>query len=173
MGLNPTRTGFLQIIKKMGADIEILDLKESNGEPYGNLKVKQSELKGITVEGDIISNAIDELPLLAILGACSEGMTVLKDAQELRKKESDRIFAIVQEIQKLGIEIKETPDGFIIEGKQIFKGGVEVDSHSDHRIAMSLYIAGILCKEPINVKNFDCINISFPEFKNLIEKISF
>lgn len=171
VGLNPTRTGFLTILKEMGANIEILDYRKNNGEPFGNLKVLTSDLKGVTVEGDIISNSIDELPLFAILGACADGKTIVKDAQELRKKESDRICAIVTEIRKLGIEIEETPDGFVVEGKQQFKGGVEVDSHNDHRIAMSLYIAGMLCKEQINIKDFECIDISFPEFKELMTQI--
>ncbi|MBR1754812.1 3-phosphoshikimate 1-carboxyvinyltransferase [bacterium] len=172
VGLNPTRTGFLSILKNMNANIEILDYNENNGEPYGDLKVNYSNLTGITIEGEVIPNAIDELPLFALLGACANGKTVLKDASELRKKESDRISAIVNEIQKLGIVIEETPDGFIVEGKQSFTGGIEVSSHKDHRIAMCLYIAGLLCKEPISIKDFDCINISFPEFINLIEQIS-
>lgn len=171
VGLNPTRTGFLTIAKKMGADIEILDYIENNGEPYGDLKIKTSDLTGKIVEGNIIPNAIDELPLLAILGACAKGKTVLKDAQELRKKESDRISSIVNELKKLKIEIDETSDGFVIEGKQNFSGGVEVDSHKDHRIAMCLYIAGLLCKEPMFIKDFDCINISLPEFKELMNKL--
>lgn len=171
VGLNPTRIGFLEIIKQMGGQVEILEYNENDGEPFGDIRVKTSELKGITVEGDIISNAIDELPLLAILGACAKGTTILKDAKELRKKESDRIFAIVSELQKLGIDIQETVDGFIVNGEQQFKGGVEVDSHNDHRIAMSLYIAGILCKKPIKIKNFECIDISFPEFIDLFNKL--
>ncbi len=171
VGLNPTRTGFLTILNQMNADIEILDYNENNGEPYGDLKVNYSNLTGITIEGEVIPNAIDELPLFALLGACASGKTVLKDAAELRKKESDRISAIVNEIRKFGIEIKETPDGFIVEGEQSFTGGIEVNSHKDHRIAMCLYIAGLLCKEPISIKNFECINISFPEFENLMQKL--
>jgi 3-phosphoshikimate 1-carboxyvinyltransferase len=167
VGLNPTRTGFLDILNRMGADIEILDFCENNGEPYGDLRIKYSELNGVCVEGDIIPNAIDELPLLALLGACAKGTTILKDAQELRKKESDRISAIVLELRKLGIAIEETADGFIVTGKQIFKGGVSLDSHCDHRIAMCLYIAGTLCDESVSIKNFDSVNISFPEFKTL------
>ena len=171
VGLNPSRTGFLDIVRKMEADIEILDLKEANGEPSGDLKVKYSNLKGITVEGEVIPNAIDELPLVAILGACAEGITILKDASELRKKESDRICAITSELRKLGIEIEERDDGFRIDGRQKFIGGTEVDSHNDHRIAMSLYIAGLLCSKPIRIKNFKCTSVSFPEFESLIKSL--
>ena len=106
---------------KLQNDTIVVNYKEKNNEPVGDLKVKTSELKGITVEGDIIPKAIDELPLLAILGACASGKTTLKDAQELRKKESDRISSITTELKKLGIEIEEKPDGFTIEGKQKFK----------------------------------------------------
>ena len=173
VGLNPTRTGFLKILKSMGADIEVLEYNENFGEPYGDLRVKYSSLKGVTVEGEVIANAIDELPLLALLGACATGKTILKDAQELRKKESDRISAIVSEFKKLLINIEEYSDGFEIEGKQLFVGGVEVDSHNDHRIAMCLHLVSLLCSKDISIKNSECINISFPEFIEMLSNIKY
>lgn len=175
VGLNPTRTGILDVVKNMGADIEILDQKIVSNELVGDLKIKYSELKGYTIEGEIIPRLIDELPVIAVLATQAQGTTIIKDAGDLRNKESDRIKAIVCELKKLGASIEETPDGFIIEGKRgkrNLKGGVEVETYHDHRLAMSLYVAGLICENPISINGFEWANISFPEFENLMNNLS-
>lgn len=168
VGLNPTRTGILDIVQKMGGHVEILDKKTVSNEEVGDLRVKYSQLQGCTIEGDIIPRLIDELPVIAVLATQAQGKTIIKDAQDLRHKESDRIKAIVTELKKLGANIEETPDGFIIEGKTSLKGDAQVETYHDHRLAMSLYVAGLICENPILINGFEWVNISFPEFENLM-----
>lgn len=171
VGLNPTRTGFLDVIKTMGAQIEILDEKIISNEIVGDIKVKTSDLKGCTIQGEIIPRLIDEIPIIAVLATQAQGTTVIKDAKELRKKESDRISTLVNELKKLGAKIEELPDGFIIEGETKLQGNVCVESFHDHRIAMSLFVAGLICTKPIIINDFEWINISFPEFESLMTSI--
>ena len=171
VGLNPTRTGILEVVKKMGGNIEILDFREISGEEVGDIKVSYSQLKACTIEGELIPKLIDELPVIAVLATQAEGTTVVKDAQDLRNKESDRIKAVVKELKKLGADIQETSDGFVINGKTSLIGECEVEAYQDHRLAMSLYVAGLICKNPININGFEWVNISFPEFEMLFEKI--
>lgn len=164
IGINPTRSGIIEVIKKMGGEIEFLNRSKVSGEPVADILVKSSELKGTIIKGKIIPRLIDEIPIIAVLAARAEGRTIIKDAAELRVKETDRIEALVSEFSKLGVEIKELPDGMIIEGSSAFKGGLNVDSHGDHRIAMSLAIAGLVAEEEIVITNSQVINISFPDF---------
>ena len=171
VGLNPTRTGLLDVLKKMGADIEILDKQTISNELTGDLRVKYSDLTGCTIEGDIIPRLIDEIPVLAVIATQAQGQTVIKDAQDLRNKESDRIKTIVAELKKLGANIEETPDGLIINGKTNLRGEVEVETYHDHRLAMSLYVAGLVCKKEILIKDFDWVNISLPEFDELFSHL--
>ena len=171
VGLNPTRTGIIDVVQKMGANIEILDKKVVSNEEIGDLRIKYSELQGCTIEGEIIPRLIDELPVIALLATQAQGATIIKDAGDLRNKESDRIKAVVTELKKLGANIEETPDGFIIQGKTKLKGGVEVETYHDHRLAMSLYVAGLICENPIVINGFEWVNISFPEFENLFENL--
>lgn len=171
VGLNPTRTGILDVVKTMGADIEILDKKTISGEEVGDIRVKYSELKGCTIEGEIIPKLIDELPVIAVLATQAQGTTIVKDAGDLRHKESDRIKAVVAELKKIGANIEETPDGFIIGGNCNLKGGCEVETYHDHRLAMSLFVAGLICQNPISINGFEWVNISFPEFEHLFEKL--
>lgn len=168
VGLNPTRTGILSAFVKMGANIEILDEKISCGEKVGDIRVKTSELQGITIEGELIPRLIDELPVIAVVASQAEGRTIVKDAEDLRNKESDRISAMAVELRKLGVEIEETPDGFTIEGKQNIKGNTVIETYHDHRIAMSMYVAGMVADAPIEVREFDWVDISFPEFEGLM-----
>ena len=171
VGLNPTRTGLLDVLKKMGADIEILDKQTISNELTGDLRVKYSDLTGCTIEGDIIPRLIDEIPVLAVIATQAQGQTVIKDAQDLRNKESDRIKTIVAELKKLGANIEEIPDGMIINGKINLLGGVEAETYHDHRLAMSLYVAGLVCKKEILIKDFDWVNISLPEFDELFSHL--
>ena len=167
VGLNPTRTGILEVTEKMGGDIEILDKQIISGEEVGDIQISYSSLKSCTIEGDIIPRLIDELPVIAVLATQAEGTTIVKDAQDLRNKESDRIKAVVTELKKLGANIEETPDGFIINGKKQLKGEAFVESYHDHRLAMSLYVAGLICENPISINSFEWVDISFPEFDQL------
>lgn len=172
VGLNPTRTGILDVVQNMGGHVEILDKNTVSNEEVGDIKIKYSSLKACIIGGDIIPKLIDELPVIAVLATQADGTTVIKNAEDLRNKESDRIKAIVTELKKLGANIEETPDGFIVEGKSDLKGGVEVETYHDHRLAMSLYVAGLICKKPIIINGFEWVNISFPEFEKLVEKLN-
>ncbi len=171
VGLNQTRTGILDVAKKMGGNIEIIDAREISGEPVGDIKVEYSELKSCTIEGEIIPKLIDEIPVIAVLATQANGTTIIKDAQDLRNKESDRIKATVTELKKLGADIEETTDGFIINGKTDLIGNCEVETYHDHRLAMSLYVAGLICQKPILIKSFEWVNISFPEFDDLFNNL--
>jgi 3-phosphoshikimate 1-carboxyvinyltransferase len=171
VGLNPTRTGILEVVEKMGGNIEILDKRQISGEDVGDIKVKYSELKATTIKGKIIPKLIDELPVIAVLATQAQGTTIIKDAQDLRNKESDRIKAIVTELQKIGADIEETIDGFIINGKTKLRGDCEVETYHDHRLAMSLYVAGLVSEKPIVINEFEWVNISFPEFDRLFETL--
>lgn len=167
VGLNPTRTGILDVVRDMGGNVEILDKRESAGEISGDLRIRYSSLKACEISGEIIPRLIDELPVIAVLATQAQGQTVIKDAGDLRNKESDRIAAIARELKKIGAQIKETPDGFIINGKTLLEGGAEVETYHDHRLAMSLYVAGLVVRKEILVKDFQWVDISFPEFLNL------
>ena len=171
VGLNPTRTGILDVVKMMGGNLTILDEKEISGEPGGDIQVEYSQLKACKIEGEIIPKLIDELPVIAVLATQAIGTTTIKDAQDLRNKESDRIKSTVSELRKLGADIDEVEDGFIINGKVPLKGGCEVETYHDHRLAMSLYVAGLICEKEIFINGFEWVDISFPEFEELFEKL--
>lgn len=172
VGLNQTRTGILDVVKQMGADLEILDERTICGEKVGDLRVKYTkDLKACNISGEIIPRLIDEIPVIAVLATQADGQTRISDAQDLRNKESDRISALVNELKKLGAKIEETPDGMIIEGKTVLSGNCEVETYHDHRLAMSLYVAGFICNKEILINEFEWVNISFPTFLNLFENL--
>ena len=172
VGLNPTRTGILEVAEKMGGNIEILDKRNISGEDVGDIQISYSNLNACNIEGEIIPRLIDELPVIAVLATQAKGTTIIKDAQDLRNKESDRIKAVVTELKKIGADIEETPDGFIINGKTNLKGDTEVETYHDHRLAMSLYVAGLICEKPIAINGFEWVDISFPEFDRLFNSLS-
>lgn len=165
VGLNPTRTGILDVVKMMGGDVEILNEQTVSGELVGDLRIKTSELKACKISGEIIPRLIDELPVIAVLATQADGETIIRDAKDLRNKESDRIATTVKELHKLGAEIDELDDGFVISGKKDLSGNVAVETYDDHRLAMSLYVAGLICKNPIAINGFEWAGISFPEFE--------
>ena len=165
VGLNPTRAGILEVTQKMGGNIKILDKKIVSGEEVGDIEIQTSELNACEICGDIIPRLIDELPVIAVMATQAQGDTIVKDAKDLRNKESDRITTIVNELKKLGADIEELEDGFVIHGKTQLKGGCEVETYHDHRLAMSMYVAGLVCQKEILIKNFEWVNISFPEFE--------
>lgn len=172
VGLNQTRTGILDVVIQMGADLEILDERTICGEKVGDLRVKYTkDLKACNISGEIIPRLIDEIPVIAVLATQADGQTRISDAQDLRNKESDRISALVNELKKLGAKIEETPDGMIIEGKTALSGNCEVETYHDHRLAMSLYVAGLICNKEILINEFEWVNISFPTFLNLFENL--
>lgn len=171
VGLNPTRTGILEVVRSMGGDIEILDERESAGELVGDIRVKYSQLQACEIGGDIIPRLIDELPVIAVIATQAKGQTLVKDASDLRNKESDRIAAVVCELKKIGCDIEETPDGFIVNGETSIYGGAQVETYHDHRLAMSLYVAGLVAQHEILIKDFQWVDISFPEFLTLFAKL--
>lgn len=171
VGINPTRTGFLDIIQQMGAKIAFVDKRQVCGEPVADIVVRYSSLRGVDISGDVIPRAIDELPLLAVCAALAEGTTVIKDAQELRVKESDRIAAMAAELKKCGVEVEEFPDGMMIQGRETLTGAI-CSSYGDHRVAMSMAVAGLCCEGSMTVNNCECIETSFPEFQEMLKKVS-
>ncbi len=172
VGVNHTRSGIIDVFKRMGANIELLNERNISGEPVADIKVSYSDLKGTTIEGADIPRLIDEIPVIAVLATQAEGTTVIKDASDLRNKESDRISTIVSQLKAIGADIEERPDGMIINGKTSLTGGIEIDTHHDHRTAMSFYVAGLITQQPLLIKEFEWVNTSFPEFQELMSKIT-
>lgn len=162
VGVNPTRTGIIDALKAMGGNIIIENLREED-EPIADLIIKSSKLKGATFSGDIIVRMIDEIPILVLSATQAEGETIIRDASELKVKESDRISTTVTEFRRIGAELSATDDGFIIAGKSKIKGGV-CESHGDHRLAMSLAVAGLISENGVTINDIECVNTSFPQF---------
>ncbi|WML25786.1 3-phosphoshikimate 1-carboxyvinyltransferase [Neobacillus sp. OS1-33] len=163
VGLNPTRTGIIDVMKKMGANLEIIQNDKESFEPSGELIIKTSKLKGTVIEGDLIPKLIDEIPIIALLATQAEGTTIIKDAEELKVKETNRIDTVVHELKELGAKIEATEDGMIIYGKSDLSGGT-VSSHGDHRIGMMLAIAALLCQNEAKLENHEAISVSYPNF---------
>ncbi len=171
VGLNPTRTGIIDVLRDMGADIEFDRIHKSGGEEIGDIIVRGRKLLGTNIDETIIPRLIDEIPVIAVIAAVAEGKTTIRGAGELKVKESNRITAMVTELKKRGVDIKELPDGMEINGPNEIRGGV-AESYQDHRIAMAMAICGLFAKEPIKIKDPECIAISFPEFEEKLKQIS-
>ena len=165
VGINPTRTGVIDILKLMGADIELLNERQAGAEPVADIKVRSAELQGIHIPPELVPLAIDEFPALFIAAACASGETVLTDAEELRVKESDRIQVMADGLQALGIVAEPTPDGIVIQGGQLGSG--RVNSHGDHRIAMAFAMAALCASGVIHINDCANVNTSFPGFVEL------
>ncbi|PFD43960.1 3-phosphoshikimate 1-carboxyvinyltransferase [Bacillus cereus] len=163
VGLNPTRTGILDVLTKMGARISIDNIRNEEFEPCGDITIETSKLKGIEIGGSLIPRLIDEIPVIALLATQAERITVIKDAEELKVKETNRIDTVVDELGKLGAKIEATPDGMIIYGKQDLKGNT-VNSHGDHRIGMMLAIASCIVNGEVKIENSDAVAVSYPNF---------
>ena len=168
VGLNSTRTMFINILKQMGADIKISGRLDKSGEPTGDIEVKYTKLKPRKIAGDIIPGLIDELPILAVLAASLAGTTVIRDAAELRLKESDRIKALTVNLNAMGVKVGEFPDGLAIEGSGEINGA-EVDSFGDHRVAMAFAVAGLAAHGTTVIKNSDVVKVSCPSFFTMLE----
>lgn len=163
VGVNPTRDGILRVCRAMGADITIMNERADSGEPTADLLVKYSSLKGTVVEGEIIPTLIDELPVIAILAAFAQGTTIIRDAAELKVKESNRIDVMVENLSRMGADIEGTEDGMIIRGGRPLHGA-EIDSHLDHRIAMSFAVAALAAEGTTTIRDAECVRISYPGF---------
>jgi len=172
VGVNITRTGILDVIQRMNGNIEILNQREVSGELVADVRVRYSEsLNGCEISGKDIPRLIDELPVIAVLASQAEGETIVRDAGDLRNKEADRISCLVTELRKIGVDIEELPDGFIVRGKSKLKGDAELEVYHDHRLAMSFYVAGLVCEEEIAIKDFEWTGISLPEFELLMDTL--
>lgn len=171
VGLNPTRIGLLHSLQEMGGKIEISNQHRMSGEPVGDLSIHHSELHGVMVNGDRVVQMIDEFPIFAVAAAAAHGVTVVKDAQELRHKESDRIAAIANNLQQCGVTVQEQQDGFTIEGTGSVRGGAVIDPHHDHRTAMSLAVLGLASQQPVTVLHVEIINESFPNFIAVLQSL--
>lgn len=170
VGMNDTRTGILDALIEMGAMIRLENQREINGEPIADVTIKTSDLRGITIGGDWVVRMIDEFPIFAVLATQAKGETTVCDAEELRVKESDRIAMLALELRKLGAQIEERPDGFCIEGPTQLRGAV-VDSHGDHRLAMSLAVAGLIADGETTITNAEAYRESFPNFAELMQAL--
>ena len=170
VGVNPLRTGIIDILKKMGGDIEIANERDVNGEPIGDIIARSSNLSGTEISGELIPKAIDELPLVAVAASFAEGETLIKDASELRVKETDRIAAMASELGKMGVQIEEFEDGMLIKGSE-YLTGAKCKSWGDHRIAMSIAIAATRAKGDTEIEDADCVSVSYPGFFEVIDAL--
>jgi 3-phosphoshikimate 1-carboxyvinyltransferase len=169
VGINPSRSGILDILTAMGGQLELLDVREPSGEPVADILVRYSKLRGIDISGDMVPRAIDELPVISVAAALAEGTTTIREAEELRVKETDRIAAMVSELGKLGALVEARPDGMVITGVEQLDGGT-VASHGDHRIAMSMAVAALSAKGAVTIEDTSCTDTSFPGFWEMIDK---
>lgn len=169
VGVNPTRSGIIDILRAMGGDIVLLDERIVSGEPVADLLVRASSLRGIEIGGGVVPRAIDEFPVISVAASCAEGETIIRDAKELRVKETDRIAAMVTELSKLGATVEGTDDGMIIQGGTGLHGAA-VDSFGDHRIAMSCAIAALRSSSAVTIHDTGCTATSFPDFWELLDR---
>ncbi len=172
VGLNLTRAGIIDVVKRMGGNIEILNETTISGEKVGDIRVQYTEnLTSCEIAGDDIPRLIDELPVIAVLASRADGETIVHNAEDLRNKESDRIKCLVAELTKIGIDITETADGFIVRGKTQIRGDAELETYHDHRLAMSFFVAGLVAEKEIAINGFEWTEISFPEFEELFNQL--
>jgi 3-phosphoshikimate 1-carboxyvinyltransferase len=163
VGVNPTRVGLLRVLERMGGNIEVDQRAANGGEPVADLLVRAARLRGTEVDADEVPLTIDELPLVALLGAFAEGTTIVRGAEELRRKESDRVSTVVDGLRALGARIEAAPDGFVVAGGGELHGG-RIDAHGDHRIAMLGAVAGMVSRTGVEVEAFEAAAVSYPTF---------
>jgi 3-phosphoshikimate 1-carboxyvinyltransferase len=168
VGVNPTRTGIIDALHAMGAKITLENEGMLAGEPIADIRVQYAPLHGTTVEGDLVVRMIDEFPTFMIAAAMAQGVTCVRDAAELRTKESDRIAMMTAQLKAVGVAVEESPDGFVIHGTGCIPGGATVAAHGDHRVAMSMALAGLVAEAPITIDGFEMLNESFPDFPNVL-----
>ena len=170
VGLNPTRTGVVNVLRRMGGAIQVLDCREGF-EPYGDLEIRHSRLKGTVVEAEEVPLLIDEIPILAVAAVMAEGTTVIKGVKELKVKESDRVKSIIENFSRMGIRIEEENGSLIIQGRRSEISAAGLDSFGDHRIAMSMAVAAVVSDGDCLVRNTACVNTSYPGFLADLEKV--
>jgi 3-phosphoshikimate 1-carboxyvinyltransferase len=171
VGLNPTRSSLLDFLLSIGASITVLRIESVNGEPIGDIQVRHSPVRGGVIEKELAAALIDEIPVLAVLGAASEQGLVVRDAQELRIKETDRIATVAENFRRMGIEVETTPDGMRVPGRQKFRAA-GFDSFGDHRIAMAFAVAALAGDGPSTIENAEAASVSFPEFWEILGGLS-
>jgi 3-phosphoshikimate 1-carboxyvinyltransferase len=172
VGLNPTRTGLLEVLKEMGAEVEISNMRNLSGEPVADIHCRGgAELKAVSVTREKIPALIDEFPILCVAATQAEGTTTIRGAGELRVKESDRIKSVVTELRKMGVELEEFEDGVSIKGKSELRGAV-IESYGDHRIAMAMSIAGLIADGTTTICGVSSVNISFPGFFQILRRLT-
>lgn len=177
VGINPTRTGLIDVMQSMGADIQILSQREEAGEPVADLRVRSAPLKGIAIGPDLIPQTIDEFPILCVAAAVAQGDTRISGAEELRVKESDRIATMSAELKAMGAQISEKPDGMIIQGSGTagengrLRAAAKAQSHGDHRVAMSLAIGGLTAETGMTIADTGCVETSFPNFESALSEL--
>ena len=171
VGINPARTGILDILIAMGASVELLECRELSGEPVADILIRSSRLHGIEIGGEVVPRAIDEFPVICVAASLAEGRTIIKEAKELRVKETDRIAAMAANLRRAGVSVVETEDGMEISGVERLMGS-ECDSFGDHRIAMSMLVAGLAAEGGITVNDVECIATSFPSFTELLGRVA-
>ncbi|MCL6477527.1 MAG: 3-phosphoshikimate 1-carboxyvinyltransferase [Peptococcaceae bacterium] len=170
VGTNPTRDGIIEALLKMGADIKVFNTREVNNEPVSDIRARSAGLRGTVISGDLIPRLIDEIPVLAVAASVAEGETVVRDAAELKVKESNRIAAVVGELRKFGVDIAELEDGFVVRpGNRLT--GAAVDPRQDHRIAMAMSVAGLVAEGETVIHQADCVKISFPGFYDVLKSL--
>jgi 3-phosphoshikimate 1-carboxyvinyltransferase len=170
VGVNPTRTGLLDVLIGMGGQLRVENLHESGCEPVAEIVVSSADLRGANVGGAWVPRMIDEFPVFAVAATQATGETLVQDAAELRLKESDRVAAVVGELRKMGARIEERPDGFVVEGPTRFHGA-QVSSHGDHRLAMALAVAALVAEGETVIESAECVTKSFPEFERCLRSL--
>jgi 3-phosphoshikimate 1-carboxyvinyltransferase len=170
VGLNPTRSGLLDVLKEMGADIVVSEERIVGGEPVADLRARSGKLKGIEVDGPTVVRLIDEVPVLAVAASLAEGRTMVRDVGELRLKESDRVKLLVHELRRMGARIDEEGDALVIEGTDRFTGAV-CDSHGDHRLAMALAVAGVVAEGETVIRGAEATDVSYPCFWQALDSV--
>lgn len=171
VGINSTRTGLLDALRLMGAEMEMIRVREVSGEPVADIRAKAGPLRGIEVKGALIPRMIDEVPAFAVAACRAKGISVIRDALELRVKETDRLSALARELKKLGAQVEELPDGLIIEGGGRLKGA-DCESYGDHRMAMALSVAGLVAEGETRITDASCVDISFPRFFETLAQLA-
>lgn len=171
VGINPTRAGILEVCRAMGADVSLENVRETGGEPVADIRARTSRLKGTVIEGDIIPTLIDELPVIALMACFAEGQTIIRDAHELRVKESDRIAIVSNNLQAMGADVIPTDDGFLINSQQgtLTLHGASINCAMDHRIAMTFAVAGLNADGETVITDSDCVDVSYPDFFRQLE----
>ncbi len=170
VGTNPTRDGIIEALLRMGADIRVFNTREAGGEPVSDIRVRSSELRGTVIMGDLIPRLIDEIPVLAVAASMAAGETVVREASELKVKESDRIASVVGCLRKFGVDIRELEDGFLVRPGNRLRG-TEVDPGGDHRIAMAMAVAGLVSEGKTVIRGAECADVSFPGFFDVLKSI--